>query len=330
MSPDHRLFFGTLRAAVLSLITVLLTTGCPVADPYTESRLVNSSAGPIEVQLELDAARYGAATSDSVVRNAPDWLREFAQGNGVEITELQAAALTGRYRIAAGGFMVAHASLGRKPYIRFMRLTISRDNRTLAYTGVDEITRLFRPIKGEANRYEFPVTDAMLAAVSQHLAPTACSEAGSNGVSALAGPIKDEALGALHLGLGEGRLHDIVPGVPQKGEETYWAASGEYGQKWHYPAAGLTVVMKSACAGATKTVGSVHIAAPSSLATRRGIKIGSARADVLHIYGDLGAADAEGFGEPDKTFVAGSIYGGMIFTFTDGKVSEIFLGAAAE
>jgi len=28
--------------------------------------------------------------------------------------------------------------------------------------------------------------------------------------------------------------------------------------------------------------------------------------------------------------VAGSIYGGMIFYFQDGKVREIFLGAAAE
>jgi hypothetical protein len=31
-----------------------------------------------------------------------------------------------------------------------------------------------------------------------------------------------------------------------------------------------------------------------------------------------------------QTFVAGSIYGGLIFTFAQGYVSEIFLGAAAE
>jgi len=28
--------------------------------------------------------------------------------------------------------------------------------------------------------------------------------------------------------------------------------------------------------------------------------------------------------------VAGSVYGGVIFTFTGGKVSRIFIGAAAE
>jgi len=30
------------------------------------------------------------------------------------------------------------------------------------------------------------------------------------------------------------------------------------------------------------------------------------------------------------SFVAGSIYGGIIFDFQKGKVSQIFLGAAAE
>ena len=33
---------------------------------------------------------------------------------------------------------------------------------------------------------------------------------------------------------------------------------------------------------------------------------------------------------PGATFVAGSVYGGVIFTFTGGKVSRIFIGAAAE
>jgi hypothetical protein len=31
-----------------------------------------------------------------------------------------------------------------------------------------------------------------------------------------------------------------------------------------------------------------------------------------------------------KTLLAGSIYGGLIFQFQNGKVNQIFLGAAAE
>jgi hypothetical protein len=34
--------------------------------------------------------------------------------------------------------------------------------------------------------------------------------------------------------------------------------------------------------------------------------------------------------ETGKTFVAGSIYGGVIFGFKKGKVTQIFIGSAAE
>lgn len=160
----------TVRAGLLLLAAALLTSGCPVADPYTESRLVNRSAGPIEVRLELDAGRYGVASPDIAVGYAPDWLREFVRGEGVELTEMDAAGLAGTYRIAASGFMVAHASLGRKSYVRFRRLTISRDDRALVYAGLDEITRQFQPIAAKGYVYEFPVTDAMLAAAPQNRA----------------------------------------------------------------------------------------------------------------------------------------------------------------
>ena len=146
------------------LAVALLAGGCPVADPRTESWLVNRSEGPIEVRLELDAGRYGVASPETAVGYAPGWLREFERGEGVELLEIDSAGLAGTYRIAAGGFMVAHASLGRAPYIRFSRLTITRGDRALAYTGIDAITRLFQPVAGSGYLHEFPVTDTMLAA----------------------------------------------------------------------------------------------------------------------------------------------------------------------
>jgi hypothetical protein len=33
---------------------------------------------------------------------------------------------------------------------------------------------------------------------------------------------------------------------------------------------------------------------------------------------------------PDTCIVVGSIYGGLIFTFKEGKVNTVFIGAAAE
>lgn len=79
-----------------------------------------------------------------------------------------------------------------------------------------------------------------------------------------------------------------------------------------------------------KGIGSINIMVPSKLKSQHGIKIGSAVADVLYAYGKFRAPDSEGFGEPDRIFVGSSIYGAMIFTFSDGKVSEILLGAASE
>ena len=81
------------------------------------------------------------------------------------------------------------------------------------------------------------------------------------------------------------------------------------------------------------------------LATARGIKIGSTRAEVGKAYRDVEEkAPGDGPAKPgdpepepvpleegeEKNFVAGTIYGGMIFSFKKGKVVEIFLGAGAE
>jgi len=139
-----------------------------------------------------------------------------------------------------------------------------------------------------------------------------------------------ESVGKLRLGLSEKDVRAIVPGEPQKGEDEFWGAIGEYGQEWNYPAQGITLQMMSATSGGEKVVGSITITAPSTLKCRRGIEIGSSEADVRRVYGKFQATDSEGFSEPGSSFVAGSIYDGMIFTFSNGKVSEIFLGAAAE
>ncbi len=76
-----------------------------------------------------------------------------------------------------------------------------------------------------------------------------------------------------------------------------------------------------------KVVTSIVVASPSTLTTSKGIQIGSTEEEVLTAYApflDRGAS------RRGKTVVAGSIYGGLIISIADGKVSEIFLGAAAE
>jgi hypothetical protein len=61
--------------------------------------------------------------------------------------------------------------------------------------------------------------------------------------------------------------------------------------------------------------------------TEKGIRIGSTEQEVNEAYGRFRNAEESKQGE---VFVAGSVFGGLIFTFQQGRVSKIFIGAAAE
>lgn len=141
------------------------------------------------------------------------------------------------------------------------------------------------------------------------------------------GWVENEALGKIKLGRKAGELVALIGKPDSKGKETEWDAIGEWVQEWRFKAQGLTLHMGSEAKGGAKSVLTITAEAPSKLATARGIRIGSTIAEVTKAYGKV--QDKEG-SEPGKTFVAGSVYGGVIFTFTGGKVSRIFIGAAAE
>lgn len=104
------------------------------------------------------------------------------------------------------------------------------------------------------------------------------------------------------------------------------SATGEFQQTWQY-GDGLTVIMRSTTRSGPQTVGGVIVVAPSTLTTRRGVGIGSDRADVERAYGDVRDRESE---SDEDSFTAGSIYGGLHFTFEAGEVTRVFLGAAAE
>ena len=85
--------------------------------------------------------------------------------------------------------------------------------------------------------------------------------------------------------------------------------------------------MASMKKGGAKSVLMITAKAPSKLVTRNGAGIGTTEAEIIKAYGTY--EDKEN-SKRGATFVVGSIYGGVIFTFEKGKVSEIFFGAAAE
>lgn len=136
-----------------------------------------------------------------------------------------------------------------------------------------------------------------------------------------------DSLGELKLGLKADEVIKILGKPASKGKDIEWEALGEYVQEWIFPDQGIHLNMVSQKKGGAKQILMITATAPSKLATARGITIGSPEAAVKKAYGNVRDKEQSVAG---KTFVAGSIYGGVIFQFKDGKVSEIFIGAAAE
>ena len=147
------------------------------------------------------------------------------------------------------------------------------------------------------------------------------------------GPLRAEkmfegdSLGSLKLGQSAEFVTKALGKPASKGKDVEWEAIGEWVQEWHFPKQGLTLAMNSEKKGGAKTILSITAEAPCKLATSRGIKIGSTEAALAKAYRDVQNKED---GEPGKLFVAGSIYGGVMFHLKGGKVVLIFIGAAAE
>ena len=139
--------------------------------------------------------------------------------------------------------------------------------------------------------------------------------------------LEGERLGKLKLGQSAAEVITLLGEPKGRGKETEWAATGEWVQEWRYPAQGLTLNLAATSAGGDKTLLSVSATAPCQLATARGLRIGSPAGEVAKAYGPVEDKEQS---VPGESFVAGSVYGGVIFTLREGKVAAIFLGAAAE
>lgn len=140
-------------------------------------------------------------------------------------------------------------------------------------------------------------------------------------------PFEGDTLGKLALGQKAEEVVGLLGKPESKGVSTHWEAIGEWVQELNYPAQGLEIKVSSEAKGGRQKVLMISATAPSTLATGRGIKVGSTEAEVKKAYKDVLNAEES---EAGKSLVAGSVYGGVIFTLKKGKVSEIFIGAAAE
>jgi hypothetical protein len=168
------------------------------------------------------------------------------------------------------------------------------------------------------------VAAAALALVS---APTRAADEGAR-AAATEAMLRAESLGPLRLGLPEKAVLKALGKPAKQTALVLQGADGNYVQEWHYPSQGIELMMSAGeKKSGAKTIATILAAPPCAFATRQGIKIGNPEAAARKAY----AAHVDRDSPAEKgTFVAGSIYGGIIFNFAQGKVSRIFFGAAAE
>ncbi len=139
--------------------------------------------------------------------------------------------------------------------------------------------------------------------------------------------LRRESLGGLCLGLPEKDVLKLLGSPATRGELVFQEADGNYVQDWHYPDQGIELVMSAGQKkSGVKTIANITASGPCTFATRKGIKIGDAESAARKAYAEHVDRETNDPG----TLVVGSIYGGIIFNFTKGKVSRIFYGAAAE
>jgi hypothetical protein len=140
--------------------------------------------------------------------------------------------------------------------------------------------------------------------------------------------LRRESLGGLRLGLPEKDVVKLLGPPANRGELVFQEADGNYVQDWHYPNKGIELLMSAGeKKSGVKTIANITASAPCTFATRKGIKIGDAESAARKAYAEH--VDRETRAD-HGILVVGSIYGGIIFNFTKGKVSRIFFGAAAE
>lgn len=136
-----------------------------------------------------------------------------------------------------------------------------------------------------------------------------------------------EKVGELYLGLPEKEVKKLLPCKAKLGPDQLMGADGEYHQNWKYSDCGIELDMVSEKKGHPKTIRSIAMTPPCSLRTTKGIRIGSTEQEVDKAYGRFKNQEES---EQFESFVVGSIFGGLIINFKQGKVDSVFIGAGAE
>ena len=135
--------------------------------------------------------------------------------------------------------------------------------------------------------------------------------------------LETETIGALKLRMNEAGVKAALGAPKSKSKPIEEGATGNWVSDWSWP--GVRLKMASPKKAGPFVIDAIEITAPSTLATSRGIKIGSTRNEVAKAY----PKSDEETNDPKKQFLVGSVYGGLLFELDNDKVANMFLGAMA-
>ncbi len=137
--------------------------------------------------------------------------------------------------------------------------------------------------------------------------------------------MEEETVGNLKIGLKASDLTSILGKPSEKTKNELWGADGEYHQTYKYSKLGVELDMIGKNES-DKVINMITIVSPCNYKTSKGISIGSNYQDVEKAYKDYLNTEFS----YKESIVAGSNYGGVIFSFKNGKVASVFVGASAE
>lgn len=136
--------------------------------------------------------------------------------------------------------------------------------------------------------------------------------------------VANESIGPVRHGMTDTKVARVAGAPATKGAPYYAGeATGDWQKDWTYAGAVVTFYADTKT-GPKWTIRTVGVTG-GRWKTKRGIAIGATRGQVEKAYAKVKDKDASS----EEQFVAGSVYGGIVFEFADDQVKSMFVGAAA-
>jgi hypothetical protein len=139
---------------------------------------------------------------------------------------------------------------------------------------------------------------------------------------------KHGKLGPLHEGMTAQEVEKAIGKPDKTTKPVFWGATGDYHSDWTFSKVGITLdIVSPTEKSADRTVNRITAKAPCKFKTTLAVGVGSKESYVRKVYT---AYEKDAHFSNKNNLVIGSVYGGLMFKFDKGIVTEIFIGASAE